>query len=83
ALSLDLLNINGGDEAGSFPNLDQSDNCLPMSAAAKIDWKQFPYSAILVLGDGPDVAGQPISPGGKLRAERAAQLFTARQAPFI
>lgn len=81
-LSLDLLHLNGGDEAASFRLLDR-DNASARAAVAKTRWRAFPYTAILVLGDGPDVADERISPGSKLRAERAAQLFAAHTAPFL
>lgn len=77
----ELLKINGRDEATRYP-LDQL-NAPAYTKASDTRWNDYPYSAILVLGEGPEDSTVPLSPHGKYRCELAATLYHRHQAPFI
>ncbi|HEY0608978.1 MAG TPA: YdcF family protein, partial [Chitinophaga sp.] len=47
-----------------------------------IQWANFPYSAILILGAGPS-DDQPISPMCKERCRTGAAIYREKKAPFI
>lgn len=81
-LALFLLAINDRDEAARLEPLYNT-NAAAYIKATKINWTDFPYSSILVLGEGPEFDNIPISPHGKLRCNMAAELYRNQQAPFI
>lgn len=80
-LSMDLLNLNYRDEAARFEPLD-STNALAYSRIPHINWNKYPYSVILLPGEGP-VNNKPISPLGKYRCILGAQQYNRGMAPFI
>ncbi|MNS11619.1 hypothetical protein D3C72_431630 [compost metagenome] len=82
-LALLLLNLNARENAGFFADLNAGENRAARAAAATTRWEQYPYSLILVLGDGPEGAGQRLGTFGRLRLERAADLYRQGKAPFI
>ena len=71
------------DEAADFEPLSEGENSAAVAAVRTTDWDAYPYTAILVPGLGPDIAGQRLAPGGRLRAEYAALLYKEGKAPFI
>ncbi len=71
------------DEASDFEPLAEGENWAATIAARQTEWSSYPYSAILVLGCGPEVPGQPLDPYGRLRTEYAALLYREGKAPFI
>lgn len=81
-MALSLLTMNNRDEAARFEPLS-SLNHTSYAAVKYTYWPEYSYSAILVLGEGPEFEGLPISPYGKLRCNMAAELYKKRQAPFI
>jgi len=78
--ALTLLDVNNRDEAGRHQPLAK-ENQETRNALKKIK-QSFPYSAILVLGEGPE-NDFPISANSKLRCQRAAELFHQQKAPVI
>ena len=82
-LALQLLYLNGRENAGSFVDLDVKENAPVRAAIASMNWSAYPYSLILLLGDGPDRPGQTIGTLGKLRIEHAVRLYRNGEAPFI
>jgi hypothetical protein len=82
-LALDLLYVNERENAGFFPNLDAGENAAARISVSKTDWNDFPYSLILVLGDGPDDVGKQLGSYGKLRLQHAASLYRDGFAPFL
>lgn len=78
-----LLDVNGRLQAADYEPMGEGVNRAAYQQVKHTDWNLFPYSAILVLGAGPDVRGEAISPEGKLRAGYAAMCYRRRQAPFI
>lgn len=71
------------DEAADFEPMSEGENKAAAAAVRKTDWKAYPYTAILVPGQGPDIVGQNLSPVGRLRVEYAALLYKEGKAPFI
>jgi hypothetical protein len=80
-LALDILFVNGRDEAARFEPLDSS-NRPAYRKVLTVHWDAYPYSFILLPGEGPE-NDQPISPVGKLRCQLGAQQYKRRLAPFI
>lgn len=78
-----MLDINDRMQAVIEEPLDAGHNRKAYALVADIDWKRYPYTAILVLGSGPDEPGIAISPEGKLRSGYAAELYRQGFAPFI
>lgn len=83
ALALALLDVNNRDEAVAFGSLDSGFNRAAFDRAAGLDWPRFRYSAILVLGVGPDDLATPLSPLAKLNVRNAAQRYFDGVAPFL
>jgi hypothetical protein len=81
--ALHLLDINQRDEAGRLEPLERGVNAAVLHAIASIEWKKFPYSAIIVPGYGPEKEGLALAPEGKLRLELAARRYQQRKAPVI
>lgn len=81
-IQLAVLKLNGRDEAARFEPMHQT-NAAAYKQFPATDWAQYPYSAILVFGEGPEKPGVAISEGNKERCASAAKIFKAAQAPFI
>jgi hypothetical protein len=82
-LATAVLEANHRDEAGRFEPMADGENQAAIKQAGSTDWGKFEYSCILVPGLGPEAADEPLSPGGRARAELAAERFKAGKAPFI
>lgn len=82
-LALKLLYLNDRESAASFPDLDKSDNRPALQNIAQLQWADYPYSIILVLGDGPENPNDRVGSFGKLRLEHACELFRKGMAPLI
>jgi hypothetical protein len=80
-LSLSLLFINYRDEAIRFEPLD-STNAKAYLHIPHIVWHMYPYSLILIPGEGPE-NDKSISPIGKYRCMLGAEQFKKGMAPFI
>ena len=81
-LALELLRVNNRDEAARHEPLDQA-NAAAIRHLATIAWKKYPYSAIVLLGAGPERPGVSLSAEGRVRAEIAARRFKEGKAPLI
>lgn len=78
-----LLEINDRSDAGQQMLLQEKENVAAVNKVKSTDFSKYPYSAILTLGAGPEIAGQKISPMGMLRARTAANHYFQGVAPFI
>lgn len=78
-----LLYLNERENAGFYPQLDNQENGVARGFASRVDWSDYPYTAILVLGDGPDEVGTELGSFGKLRLFHAADLYRRGLAPFL
>jgi hypothetical protein len=80
---LELLRAQLRDEAGRHEPLEAGENRAAVRRVPTIRWAKFPYTVILVLGQGPDRAGVPLAPGGRLRLLPAVKAYREGKAPFI
>ncbi|QOF94397.1 YdcF family protein [Novacetimonas hansenii] len=78
-----LLDMNDRDDAIHFPMLWQTWNAPALHLAQNLDWRHYPYTAIIVPGAGPEAQGVSLSAMGKLRLMLAVDAFRKKQAPFI
>lgn len=81
--SLQLLELNDRDEAARFEPLRALENRKAYEHIPTIDWAKYPYAAILVPGQGPQIRRLALDPIAKLRAELAANRFRQGKAPFL
>jgi len=80
---LGLLKINHRNEAARFEPLETGENYKAYQHIPNISWNDYPYSVILVPGEGTINYKEDMNPIGKLRCDLAAQKFKAKEAPFI
>lgn len=82
-LALALLDVNDRTDAIGFEPIDRGDNEAAHARSRRINWKRYPYSAIILTGIGPEVLDIPLSAGGKYHVRLAASRFADGVAPFI
>lgn len=83
AVDLAALKADQRDEAERYEPLAEGENAKALGAIPSIDWTKYPFTAILVPGQGPDMDGVPLAPDGQTRADLAAQRYQAGLAPII
>lgn len=83
SVSLDVLKINGRDEAARYEPLTAGHNAAAFAKAKRTDWTTYRYSVLLVPGFGPEEAGVSIHEKGIQRCRMAAERFKQGVAPFI
>ncbi|KAF1013418.1 MAG: hypothetical protein GAK31_03567 [Stenotrophomonas maltophilia] len=83
ALAVGLHDASDRLDAVRFLPVSAGPNAAAFARAATLDWKAHPYTAIIVLGQGPDELAAPLSGGSKLRVKAAAQRYAAGDAPYI
>ena len=81
--ALSLLEVNNRDEAGRFEPLEQTENRAAVSYISQIDWKKYPYTAIIVPGAGNDLPNVRIAAWGKMRLKIAVERYLDHKAPLI
>jgi hypothetical protein len=81
--TIELLHAQLRDEAGRHEPMEKGDNKEAFQRIPTIKWAQFPYTAIVVLGLGPERADLPLAPAGRLRLVPAVQAYREGKAPFI
>ncbi|AHF17766.1 YdcF family protein [Niabella soli] len=81
-ICLRILQLNRHDEAARLLPLSKI-NEQPCQQIRSVQWRQFPFSAILVFGEGPETPDVPISVHNKERCAAASALFKSGKAPFI
>ena len=82
-LALALLDVNDRLDAIAFEPLESGENLAPFQRAKSTDWAHYRFSAIIVLGVGPDDRDMALSARGKLNVRLAAQSYFAGDAPFL
>lgn len=82
-LALSLLDVAGRLDAVAFEPLNETHNRAVMERSRTLDWSRYRYTAILLLGIGPDDLTTPLSAGGKLNVRLAAKRYFDGVAPFI
>lgn len=81
--ALYLLDINKRDEAGRLEPLEKNENAATLRKLKRTRWSQYPYSVILVPGEGGDRTTWALAPAGKLRIAIAARRWWEGKAPLI
>jgi hypothetical protein len=81
--ALQLLSINGRDEAGRMEPMETGVNEAAVKAIPLVQWKKYAYSVIVVPGAGPSDSGTALSDSGRTRTELAVAAYRAGEAPFI
>lgn len=82
-VALAALAADDRDEAARYEPLDQGENAEALARIPTIDWTKYPFTMILVPGQGPTTLDVALDPNGQLRADLAAQRFSAGIAPLI
>ncbi|MDZ7280435.1 YdcF family protein [Sphingomonas sanguinis] len=83
SLALALLDANDKNAAVAFEPLDQRYNAAAFRRARILDWGRYRYTAILVLGVGPDDLETPLSAKAKVNVRVAAEQYAKGLAPFL
>jgi hypothetical protein len=81
--ALHLLKINGRDEAGRLEPLDESENARTLVRISTTEWSKFPFTVLVVPGQGADRLSWSLAPEGRLRIEIAVRRWRQGKAPFI
>ncbi len=71
------------DEATLYDPLADGENMAALAAVPSTDWAAFPYTVILVPGQGPTTLSTPLDVLGQARCDLAAARFAAKYAPFV
>ena len=71
------------DEAGRYEPMEEGENAAALAALQDIDWDRYPYSVILVPGQGPDTLDEALTSASALRCDLAAERYFAGLAPLI
>lgn len=82
-LALALLDVNDRLDAIAFEPIDGGLNAAAFGRARTLNWSRYPYTAIIVLGAGPEDLLTPLSARGKLHVKVAARRYLDGLAPFI
>lgn len=78
-----LLEVNERWDAAQLEPLTKTENKEAYEKVKKTDFSKYPYASLLILGAGPQVYGQKISPMGMLRSRQALRAYQKGLAPFI
>jgi hypothetical protein len=78
-----LLASNDRLDAGRYEPLATTENAAAIRRTKTIDWKRYPYTILVVPGEGPEQPDVALSPLGRVRVEQAVRLYRARKAPFL
>ncbi len=81
--ALELLSINGRNEAGRHEPMVTGINAAAVRRVATIDWNKYPYTVIVVPGFGPEKPDVRLAPQGRQRVEIALRRFRNGKAPFL
>ncbi|MBS1067388.1 YdcF family protein [Gluconobacter cerinus] len=78
-----LLDANDRMDAVRFSGLWNTLNAPSLGFARQLNWKSYPYTAIIVPGEGPEDPHTQLSALGKFRLTLAVESFNRQLAPFI
>ena len=82
-IALKLMDINNRDEPARHEPLQNGLNKAAYKKIKHTRWNRYPYSALLLLGSGPEIPSIALSPTGKMRCDIAAEQYNRGLAPFI
>jgi len=83
AIAMELMRANDRDEPARFEPLHMGVNKAAATRAKTLAWNKYPYTAILVPGEGPELTTVAFDPIGRLRCDLAADRWRKGRAPFI
>ncbi len=78
-----LMQAQGRDEAVRYDPLTDGENRLAFERMETISWSAYPFSVMMVPGQGPNDLDTALHPTGAGRCDLAAERFKAGLAPFI
>ncbi|MCA9630174.1 MAG: YdcF family protein [Myxococcales bacterium] len=78
-----LLEANGRPEPTRYEPLTDGENQAAIARIPNIDFSKYPFSVIVVPGQGPTDLEHPLDPRGAVRADQAAARYAAGLAPLI
>lgn len=81
--ALAFLKANDRNDAAAYEPMAATINHAVVKRTKQINWKKYPYSVLLVPGEGPEQYGVAIDPVGKIRCRLAAEAYKKHLAPFI
>jgi hypothetical protein len=80
---LGALEAKKRDEAARYEPLAAGENAAALRAIPAIDWKAYPYSVIVVPGQGPGTLDRALDPAGQARCDLAVRRFGEKLAPLL
>ncbi|PRD47781.1 YdcF family protein [Sphingobacterium haloxyli] len=80
--ALSLLELNERTDAARFEPMDEGVNRAAIDAVQTTNWAKYPYSVILVPGNGPK-GTERLSENAKKRLKSAVDNYNRKLAPFI
>jgi len=83
ATGLDLLVIDQRDNAARFEPWDAAENAAAAGRARTLKWARFPYTAIIVPGEGLEAGETGLSPAGLFRVRLALKRWREKKAPYL
>lgn len=81
--SLALLYLNHRDEAARYEPLAENENKKAIAHLKKINFNNYEYTSILVLGNGPENYQDRLSAVGKLNLQLGVLEYQAKRAPLL
>ena len=85
SVALQILQLNGRNEAARYEPLITGENKLALQAIAGTDFSKYTYTALIVLGDSPNSAGDELhlSESAKARVAMGVEKYRSAVAAFI
>lgn len=81
--AIESMRLHGRDEAGRHEPLETGENHAALTRIPTIHWAEYPYTVIVVLGNGPEREGVALAPVARLRLQLAVREFHEKKAPFL
>lgn len=81
--ALNLVEFNDRNRAADFEPMESGCNQAAIARIGTIRWQDYPYSLILVPGEGPEVPGEALSAIGMIRCRIAVARWREGLAPFL
>lgn len=81
--ALYLMYMNHRDEAIRYEPLSEKYNNLAVEYVKEVNFDNYQYNALIVLGDGPDNYRDNLGALGKLNLRKAVEEYNKGKAPFI
>ncbi|MES2653916.1 MAG: YdcF family protein [Bacteroidota bacterium] len=81
--ALQALDMNHRTDPADYEPMISTVNAAAIAKIKTVNWNSFPYSVLLIPGEGPEDPTIQLSAGGKLRCQLAAIQYQKKMAPFI